>query len=349
MQSVLKYIIFTFVIFINPLLTSAQSGDIAGQNDPKFNSAVYEWLDGKDNIAIPMFVELAQTDNRAAQIFLGRLIGAAGHTIFHFLDTLPKDQYRSFIRKKDESRFGKSWMRAAGADTELARGFSGYGNMETILPALRILLQNNEFSAAHDGIAILLNQDIDKILLLASEGLLDHRYQAYIKHAYSISRSRITSNGLKKSHPQSIQEFSDLADLSFSNSDKIFTLWTRPSKTRFPIDAPYPDIILRDKALFNLLKFFVDYDNRMEPVRLLCVRICPETPSTCGIALRAHYFTYSSFYARTHSPVESLISTEMYRNSTRFPDDMRRLLLYSKRKPERVRQIDGCFVDFLLK
>lgn len=336
------FLLFFLLTFTQNEKANAKNLDIIGANDPKLYDALDQWLSGRDDVAYLALSNLAKNGNSAAQIFLGVLSGSAYHTGRYYLDTLPYKKRRTLTKDMSETKFGRSWLRTAAKSSPLAELLLQDSKKETALYKVRELLKLNEHYTINGRLNVIYNQRWGSISHLVAEGLLDERYQSIIEFAYLADY--IDQNGLNEKTNTLLKA---RGNYPFSDRNLTFMLWGRSSKT-FPEDDTYPDNITSNPALLNQLKDFTDTDIRMEPVRFLCSRICPETSITCGVALRAHFRSYSSFWPITNSPLETLVSTEAYRNSKRFPDDMHSMLNFSKADPEKVRQIDACFADYII-
>lgn len=98
---------------------AVQAAVIPGQDCPAFQTALQDWLDGKDMAALTQLAELARQDNRAAQIFLAR-VAEETHLHSHVTGTLPRAE-RVILLRQPGGLSGKSWLNAAQEDVPLAK------------------------------------------------------------------------------------------------------------------------------------------------------------------------------------------------------------------------------------
>jgi hypothetical protein len=99
--------------------TVGRSEPIAGQKDPRFESALALWLDDDEETALPQLAGLAAEGNRAAQVLVA------------LIDRVPDYQGPWLVGRERAERLalmrapgglsGHSWMREAAADTPLAQ------------------------------------------------------------------------------------------------------------------------------------------------------------------------------------------------------------------------------------
>jgi len=111
----MRILIATLALLFGLTTANAQ---IAGQNDPQFKAALELWLEGEDLAALTALSELAKADNRAAQVFLGR-VDFMRHTHSHITDSLGRKKRNALIRAQG-GLSGTTWLKIASADSPLA-------------------------------------------------------------------------------------------------------------------------------------------------------------------------------------------------------------------------------------
>lgn len=109
--------LFAVIAFAAPHTTMAQP---AGHDAPAFRNAVAAWLDNDDQTALPALAKLAQSDNRAAQVLLGRI---ATRPMGPWLAGLERKERKALLRAPG-GLSGTSWLKvAAEAGDPLAQAF----------------------------------------------------------------------------------------------------------------------------------------------------------------------------------------------------------------------------------
>ncbi len=78
-----------------------------------FLDAVFRWLEGDDTLSLPTLADLANADNRAAQIFLGA-IHERGMATSPWVAALSADQRDRIFRRMDTA-YGTPWLQVAAS------------------------------------------------------------------------------------------------------------------------------------------------------------------------------------------------------------------------------------------
>lgn len=117
MQRVFRVIVACFYLVFG--VGAAYSEEMPGTNEPRFQAAISDWLEGEDKSSLGSFALLAREGNRAAQVFLGQ-IERRPWLHYHVTGSLSREERIALLRK-DGGLSGKSWLEIAAVDTPLAR------------------------------------------------------------------------------------------------------------------------------------------------------------------------------------------------------------------------------------
>lgn len=341
---------FTFSVGLASWALSAEDVSIEGSSDPAFRELMTTWLLGYDEAALNGLAELAHEDHLAAQIFLGQITGVARHTSDHILLGLDRSERQALTAKDDGSRFGIRWLRVAQDRHPLAWSLANYGHVERYQKALEYFLEHGEVFMQATVLPRLVSQGQHQAVLnYASKGQINEFYKPIVATFIRVS---LFLGYPIPGGPEGplVQEYASTEDIT-SKRQLEFTFWGRPKgisrESEDGKQAAYVEAILRDAALLGRLEKYAQSDIRLKPALELCSRICPGDAVSCTVALKAHIFVYSRFWSSSHSPVEALLATSDYRDSARYPADMRRLLLQSEHNPSDVQPLDACFAHYL--
>jgi len=137
-----------FLVIISILSTSSSvAGDaIKGSEEKSFQSALSNWLSGKDEIALSAFSELAQNENRAAQIFLAEV--ETKPWLHHRVTKSLTRKSKIALLRNPIGLSGRSWLYSAASDTPLAQYFIDARKPIENTKNVVFLLDANELSLA---------------------------------------------------------------------------------------------------------------------------------------------------------------------------------------------------------
>jgi hypothetical protein len=344
--SLSRFIIFLVALGSLPIV--AQKSAIAGADDPEFQTLVDLWLDGKDKVALDGMADLANDSHLAAQLFLGVITnGVANHTSSRLLLRLPQSQRNHITRLANGPHAGKPWLMAAREHHPLAQAYLDYKDQWKYKPAFDQLFTHNEWFLAYDAHVAYMNLGgLNTVLRGADRS----HYDVVSKPWVAPFVQRAAQLGLPKPSAKLLAEYAKVGDANYGTEHEFY-YWGRSEDTHIDPQTKraenYPRVILRRPALHNRLRGYVVHDPRMAPVRQLCDQICPNSSSSCGIALRAHMRSYDKFWNKSRSPINALVGTARYRKSVRFPRDMRALLSLEPTTPSAVAPLSVCFSDFM--
>lgn len=285
-----------------PLVAAAQA--VPGDDTPEFMAATQSWLAGEDDLAaLQAFSALANTDNRAAQIFLGR-IGQMPHLTSHVTEGMARADRIALLRSPG-GLSGRSWMEAAAQDVPLAQAFLDNAVQADRITSIRTLFEAGETAAATRSLpGLLAHGPEDSLAALEDLDVMPDEARIFMISNFAMQ-------------------------LYWASGQQIET--PDPLRTRTPpelalIWRPISPADWRDD--FSLRVMAMDAAPRIAsllPIHDLCQRACPNEVVECTatgaslIALTNGAFPFAS-------PAESLIPTETYWASPRFDADALRLL-----------------------
>ncbi|GEM_PF-2547947 len=301
--------------------TNAQ---IAGQNDPQFKAALELWLEGEDFAALTALSGLAKADNRAAQVFLGR-VDSMRHTHTHVTKDMDRKARNNLMRAKG-SVLGINWLRVAEVDTPLATAFRNVHRSHEKLDAIVQLLEFQEYAAAtaalRDSMGDILGEDFIQINEVLKHSTIPPHLRTYF-HS--------TEEFWKKSGKRlwiTLKFRVNISKEQFLQQDAFnwpfFTL----------------SDLLHDKISADQIDPYFVNNPLLAPLQNLCSETCGEDVPKCMRALN-----WVQFWAYLHSPTETLLSNEQYLASPRIRNDLKRYLDISG-KPQywtgQLKQYDQC-------
>lgn len=308
------------------------NAQIAGQNDPQFKAALTQWLDGEDLAALTALSELAKADNRAAQVFLGR-VNEATHTHSHVTGPMER-KARIALMRQIGGLSGKSWLKAASEDVPLAVAFLQSKVIKEKPAAIKALLDMGEVTAALMPLASLIQSGklAEANILLAHAKLPKH--VMYLQALANRDAAFIAKHGPvlgSGGWPRSL----NLVPNNVEAENSLF-LWegfrwdsTEVGHTRRLMPDAFPESLL-DSPYYA-------------PLKALCRARCGNDVPNCMRGLSVHQSFYGTpLWITLASPVETLLSTSDYNTSTRLEDDLIRLMRSTSREPRLMKKYDQC-------
>lgn len=109
------------VYALSAALAPAMAAPVAGQDDPAFEAAVADWLEGSEGPALTALSQLAAQGSAAAQVFLA-IIDTTPAYQGDWLASLSRDQ-RIAVLRAPGGLSGQNWMRVAAEREPLAQAF----------------------------------------------------------------------------------------------------------------------------------------------------------------------------------------------------------------------------------
>jgi hypothetical protein len=313
----------------------ASAADIAGQNDSRFTAALDQWKAGEDAPALVKMAELANEGVPAAQVFLGQIYQQTWlHA--HVTGGLPRKQRINLMRAPG-GLSGKSWLSVAAEQTPLAQLLLDSGMPAKDISVGWALADAGETGLALTHISRVVNTTGDWLagLQLATHpGLLEGAsgfYQTIILRlpGYAqIGAVDLADPRLPEIEAALGSDFSiDAAGALMWVGPRDFEeLMANPGKFR---DAG--DIILQDERVSLLADALRE--------------ACPDDPGKAMAAIQFSRFGEPAFLMLM-SPVESLLPTADYQESSRFPDDLRRRLSFVEQQHAFMSNLDSCAYEF---
>lgn len=304
---------------------SAPAQPIPGSDAPAFQSATQAWLAGDDDLsALQAFAELANADNRAAQIFLGRL-GTRPYLTNHVTDPMARADRIALLRRPG-GLSGGNWMDVAAMDVPLAQAFLDNALPDARLGSIGPLLNAGEIAAATTSLPGLLAYGPDESL-----GVLDHLFvmpdEARILLASTLGLQVPWRDGTLMSSADPLLD---------RDPPELALIWR-------PI---LPSQYLEDPALQALALAHSINIASYRPLRDYCALHCADEIAACAAAGAAFLGLGAGPYPFA-SPSEALIPTEQYWASPRIAADTQRLFSSAAQSITEFGfgQINACFAD----
>ncbi|WP_299943974.1 hypothetical protein [uncultured Ruegeria sp.] len=293
---------------LSPIAALPEVPSLRGEDAPEFKEAVQEWLDGDDLTALQKLSGQAQHGNTAAQILLAS-IALRGNMHKHVSVDLPRNE-RIALFRRPKGLSGQSWLVEASESEPLAVALIQSKEMGQRGPAVAALVELGEPSAALLVTEFLLTEgradeviDVlrglgDKLPEEAAPLLIWAKYQAANKNRNPYAGHHRVASQL-------------LSDNRFRTSELAWI-------------APGPFELSENKDLFRKTsKLSADVSN-WAPVRKFCSEKCANEVNDCT-TLGASFLYYNGNLP-LRSPLERVISNEVYWNSPRMEGDMMRLI-----------------------
>ncbi|HHI70690.1 MAG TPA: hypothetical protein ENJ91_06790 [Rhodobacteraceae bacterium] len=304
-------------------LTSAQA-EIAGQNDPRFKAALAQWLEGDDDLAaLTALSELAKADNRAAQVFLGRL-DFMRHTHSHITGSLGRKKRNALLRAQG-GLSGTTWLKIASANTPLAAELLKANKVRERLNALGPLLQFNEnataFRVLTETAYDVHGEDIPQMLKTLEDSSLPahvHFFTAHFKTLYALEN-------------ETIQMSEAIAFMNSKHSEQDAFMWTKYT---------WVDLVNGEITASEIDPYLVD-NKAFIPLQKLCTESCGSDIPKCMRALNGTPVE-GLLWLTISSPTETILSTVDYRQSRRVVPDLKRLLRATIFHPDWLKRYDQC-------
>ncbi len=324
MRSIMMLITVVTLGF-STLMVQAGSGQLRGQDEPAFTSAVQMWLNGDDLIALQSLSDLAKQGNSAAQILLASI---ASRSSFHVHVTANMDRKdRIALLRKPGGLSGKSWLTEAQSSEPLALALLQASRIGEKAPAISALVELGEpLTAMVAAQSMLLNgegaelirvlQGLDSLLppeadILLGWALYQEKQTAKNRYAGSARIARVLTG----------DERFLLSELAWGQ--------LRPIDLISNSDVQGKVIGLSGKV------------RAWTPVRKFCEQRCADTVDECT----ATGGVYTTSPLTPRSPLESVIPNEVYWASNRASGDLARSTLDLQRMAVSTKPVpDACYL-----
>jgi len=318
-------------------LTTANA-QIAGQNDLQLKAALAQWLEGEDLAALTSLSELAKADNRAAQVFLGR-VNEATHTHSHVTGPMER-KARIALMRQVGGLSGKSWLKTASQDVPLAVAFLqvkttwespdaittliDMGEINTALMPLAMLLSNGKISEAKQ---ILTHPNLPdhSIYLLAAVARANYfatRYAGFLGSAKFVNALNWKLSAEEIQNLKFMWEGFRWDEVKVGEASRMIPDAIPTSL----IDSPH-----------------------YAPLKALCSARCGHDVPKCMRATMIRLYDATPIWITLSSPVETILSTNDYHSSPRITDDLVRLLKMTKLfSSEFSKELDQCSYQIIV-
>lgn len=323
-------IFFASLVLVFGLTTA--NAQIAGQNDPQFKAALAQWLDGQDLAALTALSELAKADNRAAQVFLGR-VSEATHTHSHVTGPMER-KARIALMRQVGGLSGKSWLKAASQDVPLAVAFLQSKIIKEKPAAIKVLLDLGEVTAALMPLASLVQSG----KLAEANALLTHpklpKHVMYLQALADRDAAYIAKHGPilgSAAWPRAL-------NMRPKNSEAANSLFLWEGFRWDSIEVGHTRRLIPDVFPESLLD-----SPYYAPLKTLCSEHCGNDVPSCMRALNVHMSFYGTpLWITLASPAETLVSASDYSASARLKDDLIRLMRSTRREAWLMKRYDQC-------
>lgn len=289
-------------------LTTANA-QIAGQNDPQFKAALTQWLDGKDLAALTALSELAKADNRAAQVFLGR-VDSMRRTHIHVTGDMDR-KVRNSLMRAGSGAFGKSWLQIAKADTPLAGAFQNANKPRKELAAIVQLLKSREYLAATTALIDSMGEIMGDDFIPINEVLENAALPIHLRNFFHSTETFWAKGNRKAWIKFSIGTTYVQGQLKKQDAFN-WPVYSWYDLTSGKISASDIDPVIVNNPIFA-------------PLQNLCSEACGDDVPKCMRALNGTAIG-GSLWLRLSSPTETILRNDDYQSSARISDDLKRLL-----------------------
>ncbi len=346
-------------------------------DEPKIDKAFEAWLADDDEMAVPIFADLAAHGNEDAMLFLGQIDNRLG-LLSPYLKLMPLKERRKLMRAPG-GLSGKSWLTKVEKKKDIADAlYAIQGGQVLDQGHLQALLENKERQQLIYAILMRGNVELFRLLSLMyfSKQIPQELHYKALVSANSVklySESTFWERTVAASLIAELKNGSKLSDLQFHlSSAKRSTLqeaigialhrgviypelW-EPKRWSaiYPTKDPHFEyrIQARESAediLFNA--------REAKPVKQVCEKQCPSTVKACMATVHSALGGYENLQ-KIQTPLDSLISSDRYFDSQRYIADLARnaravglqnnkLTLLRHLQKTRGLQADSCALDMI--
>ena len=316
------------------VLASASHADnyvVTGQKSPAFINAKEDWLAGNDLIALQALSKLSRDGNPAAQILLAS-IATRGHLHAHVTSELQRKERIALLRYP-KGLSGKSWLTEA----------------EKTEPLATALLQSARVGEKGAAIAALIEMGEAQTALLAGNGML---LSGGAVELLSVLQGMDDKLPYEASFLliRALSFFDLNGNTGYTGSARI-PLYTAGDEQFLAAQMawvpPNPAQIMGNKEVRQRA---IDLRTQVEswtPMTQFCDNNCPSSAGTCtavGVSL-----LYGGGPFGMRSPLQSIISNEVYWSSERIEGDLARsvpdLSYYYNNGKWDMRNVNACFFE----
>ncbi len=299
---------------------------LSGQSDPQFAAAIALWLDHRDLDALNEFSTLANSGNRAAQVFLGQI---ESQLYLHADVTAGLNALdRQALLAQWDGQTAQNWLEAAAEDVELAQALLDRRRHGSRMEATEALIDFTELREAHTGLVHLQNGDGSEYLTIMPDVIGLSTHPAISAEArwlgYSLYQELLLYGGGGAADGLDHGRLSEAAlalEAAGATDNETSENWTSVIISGLPNDE-------FSHANWQAQGRFILAEYSLSPIATICVDICPGHPDNC--AQNLSFVTQDPLYVYHYSPAEWAISTADYQASPRFPYDVAALAEHSE-------------------
>jgi hypothetical protein len=298
--------------FVLSVFSFGAYADIAGDQNQRYQDLEREWLSGKDDLkTLQMLVALAQSDNTAAQLFLG-MIQRETQTYNHVHKAQPTEWYGATFRKPND-RFGEPWLKIAARSNELA----------ALLYEFEVDDYEAHSAALADAGAI--KRAIDAANLLANQN--DHQGAIRaLSHPKLLPYTKVTLHWYTQAHETGLRIS---GDTQLADEFMMLRISLPPLEFKDSLLASHGIYFVRDDELrearntMRLRGAAILHHPDLMPLVEIVQDVCPvDTAYHMGVVF---YLKGGNFLRmRMLSPYGPIISTKKWQQSGRFRGDILR-------------------------
>lgn len=298
---------------------SLQGASLNGLDNPEFQSALDDWLEGNDREALRSLASLARAENRAAQVFLGQ-VESKPWLHSHVTDDLDREERIELLRNPG-GLSGKSWLASAASNTLLAQHF-----LDASMP----------YRSPETAKALFAQGELDAALPLIARASTAGDFVGALELALT-EQAVPYSSGFVRYVVRELPQLVD-SDLVSLNDPRMPAIQSRMD--RLPNSDPGGELLWGNGA--GLMGFQIRSLSQaqlrsmgdtlmkvpeLQPLTQIVREYCPEETSealaTLQIASYGRPLTHITF-----SPVATILPTAEYRKSARFEADMLRRMRF---------------------
>ncbi|SMO77045.1 hypothetical protein [Ruegeria faecimaris] len=300
----IKTFFFSIAVCLSPIAALSDSGSLQGEDVPEFNEAVQAWLDGDDLVALQNLAGQAQQGNTAAQILLASI--ASGSKYHSHVTTDMERKERIALLRKPGGLSGKSWLTEAQNSEALALALLQASKIGEKAPAIATLIELGEPQTAIIAAqSMLLNGEAEELVSVL-QGLDDKLpEEADVLLAWALFQA---SQGSDSPYAGSASVPRTLTGNEHFRLSEF--AWGHLSPRALVEDGEAREAAIKHSG--NIRAW--------TPVRNFCEDQCPDSISECTATGGSYLTTPLS----PRSPLESVISNEVYWASKRVTGDLAR-------------------------
>jgi len=288
------------------------------QENSQFEIAVQHWLDGNDEVSLPMLSKLAHGGDEQAQIFLARIEGSSS-SYSTYVDGLDRKQRISTFRKPG-GLSGRSWLKVLSKKSALARAFSDAKFATTRAPAIYNLFRLGEKRAGYQALLLeLRGGDLSNVVKHIPAGDIHPELLPIVK-IYAIATSMRKTLKIDSKIVRNRSTFTNELQIISAG----FTLFPLNADENLKLKLalhPYSSIFNLTDAEYSLFDDMLMQLKFTDVLKVPCSNMCPNEIRSC---VRTAYLGVGGSFGTVNlgSPANTLVNHTRYIFSKRSELDL---------------------------